>query len=95
MSHSRHRGGLDSATDQISADQHGSGASNWVRLQQFRFTPKSRSHTQQTSLRSGWTPTSDITRLLDHLVGAGEQRRRDGEAERLGRPQVDEQFRLR
>jgi hypothetical protein len=31
-------------------------------------------------------------RLLDHLVGAGEDRRRDGKAERLGRSVVDDGF---
>src|SRR6516165_273487 len=30
--------------------------------------------------------------LLDHLVGGGQQRFRDGEAERLGGLEVDEEF---
>ena len=33
--------------------------------------------------------------LLDHLVGPLEQRRRDGEAERLGSLEVDDQLELR
>ena len=30
--------------------------------------------------------------LLDHLVGAGEDRQRDGEAERFGSLEIDDQF---
>jgi hypothetical protein len=32
--------------------------------------------------------------LLDHLIGDGQQRFRDGHAERLGRLEVDDQFEL-
>jgi hypothetical protein len=33
-------------------------------------------------------------RLLDHLVGAGEKRRRHGEAERLGSLEIEEHLDL-
>ena len=42
-------------------------------------------------------PVSDVMnsrRLLDHLVGGREQRRRHGEAERLGGFEVDDKFEL-
>ena len=39
-----------------------------------------------------FVPKADIPPLFDHLVGAGEQRGRHGEAERLGSLEVDHQF---
>ena len=40
-------------------------------------------------------PKSDIRHLFDHLVGAGEQRWRHFEAERLSSFQIDDQFEAR
>jgi len=40
-------------------------------------------------------PIGDISLLFDHLIGAGEDRRRDGEAERFGCLGVDDQLDLR
>src|ERR1700680_3390687 len=40
-------------------------------------------------------PTTEVTRLFDHLVGSRQQRRRNGEAEGLGGLQVYSQFEAR
>jgi hypothetical protein len=42
-----------------------------------------------STLSSGSATRVRSSTLFDHLVGAGEQRGRDGEAERLGGRQVD------
>ena len=44
---------------------------------------------QHSMLRGWFVPGAAISRLLHHLVGAGEQRRRHGQAKRLGGLQVD------
>jgi hypothetical protein len=41
-----------------------------------------------------FVPMAEVTALFDHLVGAGEQRWRYGEAERLRSLEVDHQFEL-
>jgi hypothetical protein len=38
----------------------------------------------------GFGPKADIPSLFDHLVGAGEYGRRDSEAKRLGRFQIED-----
>jgi hypothetical protein len=38
-----------------------------------------------------WLPASSAA-LLDHLVGTAKQREREGDAERLGRLQVDDEL---
>jgi hypothetical protein len=47
------------------------------------------------STDAGTKLTKSPRRLFDHLVGAAEQRKRDGEAERLGRREVDEKLNFR
>ena len=54
-----------------------------------RYTPKSGHGSERVDVR--FVPIADITPLFNHLVGTGEQRRRHGEAERLGGPEVDHQ----
>jgi hypothetical protein len=35
---------------------------------------------------------SNQPHLFDHLVGAGQQRERDGDAERIGGPEINDQL---
>ena len=39
-------------------------------------------------------PIADMAQLFDHLVGAGQQPRRNGQRERFGGPQVNDQLEL-
>jgi hypothetical protein len=43
----------------------------------------------------GWTRRAPTTPLFDHLVGAADQRQRDGEPERSGRLHVNDQIESR
>src|SRR5262245_59061418 len=63
----------------------GSGASNWSCLQHFRFTPRSRHESDilepPLCAITGREQPQQAAQLFDHLIGGGEQRRRDREAE--------------
>src|SRR6516165_6985653 len=54
----------------------------------------------QTSRLVGVVPLAAVSRcskiasLLDHLIGAGEERRRDRQSQRLGSPKIDDQLEL-
>jgi hypothetical protein len=49
--------------------------------------------THRYNLRcTGWVSRVRETRSLDHLVGASEQREREGDAQRLGSIEVDDQL---
>ena len=43
-------------------------------------------------VRLSWLPEADIAQLLDHLIGAGKQRRGHNETDGLRRPEVDDKF---
>jgi hypothetical protein len=75
-------------------DRNGSFASIALRTR-VRLSPDFR-HVRRLSDSSrcatnGLMHRSKMRVLFDHLVGAGEQHRRDGETERLGRDQVDDE----
>ena len=56
-----------------------------------RFTPKS-GHVQCTSRCLLWANSGHQAGSFDHLVGDGEHTRRNGEAERFGSREVDNEL---
>ena len=71
----------------------GSIASVWLYAGHFRSTLKS-GH-QQTGQLVRFVPMSEVVFLFDHFISAGEQRRRNGEPERLGGLEVERHFEFR